>query len=72
MNQNALCLPELIGTMGNKYREEYAIVSYISIAYKSTISDLTKNKHTYDVRISGLPLREIDLNFGAGVVGSIL
>ena len=29
MNQNVLCLPEVIGTMRNKDREEDAMVSYI-------------------------------------------
>ena len=72
MNQNILCLTEVIGVMSNNDREEYAMVSYIARSGQSTIRNLTKNIPTYDVKFSALPVREIDLNFGTGAVSSML
>ena len=63
MKLNLLCLPEVIGVVSNKYREDDAMVSYNARSGKSTISNLTKNTPTYDVKFSAPPLREIDLNF---------
>ena len=72
MNRNILCLPEVIGTMSNKDREEDAMVSYIVRSGQSTIRDLTKNTPTYDVKFDAPPVREIELNFGTGAAGSML
>ena len=36
------------------------------------ISYLTKNTPTYDVKFSALPVKEINLNIGTGVAGSML
>ena len=57
MNQNVLWLSEAIGTMRNEDREEDAMVSYIARSGQWTIIDLTKNKPTYDVKFSALPVR---------------
>ena len=72
MKRNVLCLYEVISTMSNKDIEEDAMVSYIARSGKSTISDLTKNTPTYDVKFSAPPEIEIDLNFGTGAAGSML
>ena len=72
MDWNVLHLPEVIDTMSNKDIEEDAMVSYIARSGKSTISDLTKNTPTYDVKFAAPPVREIDLHFGTGAAGSML
>ena len=72
MNQNVLCLPELIGTTSNEDREEDAMVSYIARSGQLKISNLAKNTPTYDVKFAAPPVREIDLHFGTGAAGSML
>ena len=57
MNRNILCLHEVICTMSNKYREEDAMVSYISRIGQSKIRYLTKNTPTYDVKFAALSVR---------------
>ena len=58
--------------MDNEDREEDAMVSYIARSGQSTISHLTKNTPTYDVRFSAPPVREIDLDFGTRASVSML
>ena len=48
------------------------MVSHIARSGQSTISDLTENTPTYDVKFAALPVREINLNYGTGTDGSIL
>ena len=48
------------------------MVSYITRSGQLTISDLTKNTPTYDIKFAAPPVRETDLNFGTGVDGSML
>ena len=48
------------------------MVSYIARSRQLTISDLTKNTPTYDVKFSATPVREIELNFFTHVAGSML
>ena len=69
---NVLYLPEVIGTMSNNDREEYSMLSYISRIGLLTISDLNKNTPTYYVKIYAPSVQEIYLNFGTGVVGSMI
>ena len=69
---NVLCLPEVIGAMVNKDREDDATVSYIARSGKSTIIKLSKNTPTFDVKFAAPPLREIDLNFGPSVAGHMI
>ena len=49
--------------MINEDREEDVMVSYIARSGQLTISDLTENTPTHDVKFSDPPVREIDLNF---------
>ena len=72
MNKNVLWLPEVIGTMRNKDREEEEMASYIARSGQSTIRNLTKNPPTYVVKFVAPPIREIDLNFGTNADGSML
>ena len=52
--------------------KQEAMVNYIARIGQSTISDLTKNVPTYDVKFATPYVREIDLNVGTGVAGSML
>ena len=48
------------------------MVSYIARSGQSTISNLTKNRPTYDVKFSAPPLRKIDVIFFTSTAGAIL
>ena len=72
MNQIFLCLPKAIGTMINEDREKYAMVIYIVMSGKLTISNYTKNIPIDDVKFAAPPVREINLNFGTGAAESTL
>ena len=48
------------------------MVSYIARSRQWTISNLTKNTPTYDVKFAAPSVREIDLDFCTGTDGSML